>query len=188
MNKLPSIKIVLYGKESVGKSALLTRFIHSRFDPEIETTIGASFSSKTVSVDDQMISLNIWDMAGSERFNTLVPMYIRGAKIVLLCFHHFDAGDLDKKIEKIAEQNMDVKIFLVATKIDLRAVSDQAIIYAQLMGYELFHTSAASGTGVDELFEKIAKVGKSMLTDSDYHHPSFTMTKVEPKGSETCCH
>ena len=61
-------KIVLYGKAGAGKSALMMRYVYNRFDYEMESTIGAAFNSKKITVDKKALTLQIWDTAGQERF------------------------------------------------------------------------------------------------------------------------
>ena len=60
-------KIVLLGTGSVGKSALVTRFVKNtfivRYDPTIEETF-----SKTFEVDGNPVQLEIYDTAGTVCF------------------------------------------------------------------------------------------------------------------------
>jgi len=78
-------KVVLVGDSGEGKSALAVRFMMDTFSPTGDTTIGAAFFSKTVHVDESKVVLSIWDTAGSERFRSLAPMYIRGSRFIILC-------------------------------------------------------------------------------------------------------
>ena len=43
------LKIVLIGEAGVGKTSIISNFIDNRFDSNIQSSIGASFSSKTLS-------------------------------------------------------------------------------------------------------------------------------------------
>ena len=47
----------------MGKSSLTLRFVTEDFKENTLSTIGASFLSKTVEMDE-IIKLNIWDTAG----------------------------------------------------------------------------------------------------------------------------
>ena len=54
-------KICILGDSGVGKSSLVQRFVHNTFTLGNESTIGASFLTKTVVVGDKTIKFNIWD-------------------------------------------------------------------------------------------------------------------------------
>jgi GTPase SAR1 family protein len=90
-------KVVLFGTNSVGKSSILVRLVHNKFHKNIDATIGASFFchnlKRPTPEGDRYVQLRLWDTAGSERFSSLLPMYVRGAACVLICFtlpRHFD--------------------------------------------------------------------------------------------------
>ena len=59
------VKVVLLGDAGVGKSCLVLRFVTGSFDKYSESTIGASFMSKLITVDSQPIKYQIWDTAGA---------------------------------------------------------------------------------------------------------------------------
>ena len=85
-----SLKIVIIGECSVGKSSLLLRFTDDSFDQEMEATIGVDFKVKMLDKQGNRVKLAIWDTAGQERFRTLIPAFYRGAQAHK---HHMDAGD-----------------------------------------------------------------------------------------------
>lgn len=110
------VKVVILGDTGVGKSSLALRFVTKEFRPYSESTIGASFMSKTITVQDddndtneegaysgteegrnnrrknlvkrkpRAVSLKIWDTAGQEKYHSLAPMYYRGAGAAILVF------------------------------------------------------------------------------------------------------
>lgn len=57
-------KIVIVGSSSVGKSALITRFIDDKFKDDLLATIGVDFRFRTLALDGKKIKLQIWDTAG----------------------------------------------------------------------------------------------------------------------------
>ena len=68
-NQKVDCKVVLLGRMYGGKTSLVERFIHQRFNENIpyQNTIGAAFGAKTLTVDGAPVTLGIWDTAGSER-------------------------------------------------------------------------------------------------------------------------
>ena len=65
--KAREVKVVLLGDTGVGKSSLVLRFVTNNFKPYSESTIGASFMSKMIMVEDTPIKYQIWDTAGQEK-------------------------------------------------------------------------------------------------------------------------
>ena len=65
--KAREVKVVLLGDTGVGKSSLVLRFVTNNFRPYSESTIGASFMSKMIVVNDAPIKYQIWDTAGQEK-------------------------------------------------------------------------------------------------------------------------
>jgi len=109
------VKIVLLGDSGVGKSSLALRFVTNEFKPYSECTIGASFMSKTISVQDERpidnantntrskkVAFKIWDTAGQEKYHSLAPMYYRLVRVYyysdndntlqVSCLFRFDAN------------------------------------------------------------------------------------------------
>jgi Ras-related protein Rab-22 len=61
------VKVVLLGDTGVGKSSLVLRFVTNNFKPFNESTIGASFMSKVIVVNEKQIKFQIWDTGASLR-------------------------------------------------------------------------------------------------------------------------
>ena len=85
-----SKKICLLGDFSVGKTSLVRRFVHNRFDDQYISTIGVKVSRKTVvlPVADDLVELTlmVWDLAGSQGTTPIAASYLRGAVgAVLVC-------------------------------------------------------------------------------------------------------
>lgn len=74
------IKLCIVGEPAVGKTSMLYQYVFKKFDQNARPTIGCDFSTKLKStVDGKTIRLQLWDIAGQERFNAVSKMYIRGA-------------------------------------------------------------------------------------------------------------
>ena len=81
------VKCVLLGTENSGKSSLVYRYIDDKFNVNTQSTVGCAFNIKKFNLDKKSISLEIWDTAGNERYNSLLPMYYRSATIILICIN-----------------------------------------------------------------------------------------------------
>lgn len=87
MNEAPTtLKLLVIGASSVGKSSLLLRFTDNAFlsPEETSATIGVDFKVKQIERRGRRWKLSIWDTAGQERFRTLTSSYYRGAQGVIL--------------------------------------------------------------------------------------------------------
>ncbi|KAG8980227.1 Ras- protein Rab-4B [Tulasnella sp. JGI-2019a] len=80
------LKIIIIGEAGTGKSCLLHHFIQNTFKEHSQHTIGVEFSSRTISVGEKKIKLQLWDTAGQERFRSVTRSYYRGAAAALLVF------------------------------------------------------------------------------------------------------
>lgn len=80
------LKICFLGSSGVGKTCIVRRFNDDVFDPYTSSTIGVAFFKKYVNINGKNITLEIWDTAGQERYEALVPMYYRGAAIIVIVF------------------------------------------------------------------------------------------------------
>lgn len=84
--RICQFKLVLLGESAVGKSSLVLRFVKGQFHEYQESTIGAAFLTQTVSMEDSEVKFEIWDTAGQERYNSLAPMYYRGAQAAIVVY------------------------------------------------------------------------------------------------------
>ena len=90
--KLPSIaplskyKVVFLGDQGTGKTSIIKAFIYNSFDAAYQATIGIDFLSKTLTLDDRTVRLQIWDSAGQERFRSLIPSYIRDSSVAVVVY------------------------------------------------------------------------------------------------------
>ncbi|KAH3745549.1 serine/threonine protein kinase [Pelomyxa schiedti] len=154
-------KCLIIGDSGVGKSSLLGQFVEKTFSPSRELTVGVEFASKMLSVEGQSVKLQIWDLAGRERFRSIVRAYFRGSKGILMCYDvssrpSFQAiPHWQSEVQNLCQEG--VAVILVGTKSDLdkREVSyEEASNFAKQFGMEYCETSAASGFHVEDVFER----------------------------------
>ena len=90
------IKCVLLGEANTGKTSLISRYVNGSFDAKTQTTVGCAFKDKKIIKKNWDVRLDIWDTAGQEKYRSLLPLYYRKAKLVLLCF---DLSQYDTNLE-----------------------------------------------------------------------------------------
>nr|XP_015205196.1 PREDICTED: ras-related protein Rab-24 [Lepisosteus oculatus] len=116
-------KVVMLGKECVGKTSLVERYVHNRFlIGPYQNTIGAAFVAKPIQVEDKVITLGIWDTAGSERYEAMSRMYYRGAKAAIVCYDLTDCWSFARAkfwVTELQKSEEQCRIYLCGTKGDL---------------------------------------------------------------------
>ncbi|XP_065903229.1 uncharacterized protein [Dysidea avara] len=158
----PSIKVVVVGDDSIGKSCFVTRYVNEEFDPFQPVTIGSYFLTKTVKHSGTVSKLQIWDTVGHERYYRLVDSYCQQAKGILVLFDLTNVNSfLNVHNLWITKGSPSCHKVLVGCKCDLvdaRQVSEDMIkefTTSQGLGY--FETSAKFGVNINEAFLEIYK-------------------------------
>ncbi|KAG1052131.1 hypothetical protein G6F43_005704 [Rhizopus delemar] len=161
MTQTPSVKLVLLGDSSVGKSSIITKYVTDTFIEGREATIGAAFLAKICSIEDRIIKFDIWDTAGQERFRSLAPMYYRNAAAAMIVFDVTNYNSFTGAKRWVDELPLDVMVALVGNKIDLeqdRQVSvDEIKEYVAEKDLIYIETSARLGINIHHVFNEIAK-------------------------------
>merc|ERR1712106_905196 len=161
---LRKYKVVFLGKQSVGKTSLITRFMYDSLDNTYQATIGIDFLSKTMYLEDRTVRLQLWDTAGQERFRSLIPSYIRDSTVAVVVYDVTNINSFQQTSKWIddvrSERGNDVIIMLVGNKTDLsdkRQVSiDEGERKAQDLNVMFIETSAKAGYNVKQLFRRVA--------------------------------
>ncbi|KAG7502935.1 dnaJ-like subfamily C member 27 [Solea senegalensis] len=162
------VKVISLGNAEVGKSCIIKRYCEKRFVPKYLATIGIDYGVTKVQVRDREIKVNIFDMAGHPFFYEVRNEFYKDSQGVLLVYdvglrESFDALDSwlgEMKQEMGSQANMDSIVFIVcANKVDLtkRRVVDEGEgrLWAESRGFHYFETSAQSGEGINEMFQRV---------------------------------
>jgi len=56
-----TLKLILLGDSSVGKTCLMSQYINGVFSPEGQTTVGVGYGAKNVEIRGHIVRLQIWD-------------------------------------------------------------------------------------------------------------------------------
>jgi len=200
---LRKYKVVFLGKQSVGKTSLITRFMYDSFDNTYQATIGIDFLSKTMYLEDRTVRLQLWDTAGQERFRSLIPSYIRDSTVAVVVYDVTNVNSFQQTSKWIddvrSERGNDVIIMLVGNKTDLsdkRQVSiDEGERKAQDLNVMFIETSAKTGYNVKQLFRRVAAALPGMeikeqteaMVDVNLEKPSNPETVEAPPGSGCGC-
>lgn len=194
-----NIKVTTLGAEATGKTSLLRRYLDGHFQDNSPATIGAAFFVKKVIYQDEVLKLQIWDTAGQERFRALIPMYLRGVDVVIVCVDltTIDVKDILKLIQlvelHILPENKE-SILVAFTKHDLLARCDATLIKKAReifdnTGWVQVMTSAKTGTGMELLADHIREAGYHAVTHRSPPHDVCISLQGEDEleAKETGC-
>lgn len=160
-----TFKILILGDAAVGKSSLVQRFIHGKFERQYLMTIGMEPYTRFEEINGTKICYSLWDIAGEDKFKVMRKMFFHGAAGSLVAFDITRKESFDKVDTWISEaKNVapNQSIVLVGNKNDLE---DQRVITteegkataARLECIDYIETSALTGDHVAEAFNTIGK-------------------------------
>ncbi|KAM9993908.1 hypothetical protein ACTFIZ_011866 [Dictyostelium cf. discoideum] len=168
-----SLKIITLGDSGVGKTSIFNNFVTGKFE-NYERTIQPSYYSKNLKVENECVTITVWDTCGQERFHTLCAVYYRGVNCYTLCFdiHNEESfNNLKKWMDQVKKLNLtNIPFVLIGTKNDIprsnksisneriekwcKNIEDQGII--DKVYY--FETSAKFSENITELYNVAAKL------------------------------
>ncbi|NWT11773.1 RAB17 protein, partial [Vireo altiloquus] len=158
-------KVVLLGSTSVGKSSLAYRYVRNDFR-ELLPTVGCSFFTQILNLDEATVKFEIWDTAGQEKYQSVCHLYYRDAHAALLVYDIANKQTLSRaklwleELEKLFLPN-EIVIALVGNKTDLAAerevTTEEGEEFAQTKGLLFMETSAKSNHHVNDVFMGIVQ-------------------------------
>ncbi|CAM1296854.1 RAB24 (predicted) [Pycnogonum litorale] len=201
MSHTVDLKVVLLGKEYGGKTSLVERYLHDRFHPNVpyQNTIGAAFGAKKIDVNGRVITIGIWDTAGSERYEAMSRIYYRGAKAAIVCYDLTDRSSFDRAefwVKELKRYEEECKIYLCGTKKDIvqedkksRSVDYHTTTdYGDEIGAPIIETSSKTGENVCELFQAIAEdYSKAFPVEGKVNRGSFHVEDEKQNKIFRCC-
>lgn len=155
-----SKKVILTGSFGVGKTSLFNRFIHQQFSEKYMTTVGVRVNKKTLTIDDEDITLMLWDIAGEVSQDKVPVSYFLGTSGVIYVAdlsRQLTFNNLITDIKLLKEILPEGVVRIVANKADLVTPEQIATIAASLPDPWHIVTSAKTGENVEELFVDLAK-------------------------------
>jgi small GTP-binding protein len=181
-------KVVIIGDSNVGKTCLIERYCENKFG-DTQPTIGALHKVKTVND----VELDIWDTAGQERFKSMIPMYYKGARAIIVAFDLTSMNSFEgakKWIQEIEANISNIIVVIVGNKVDLiqkRVVNkENAKNYADQKGFMYYETSAKDNVGVFDVFDSIAIKLKEMNIKNESNIKIQNGSQEENKSGCAC--
>ncbi|KYN37020.1 Phosphotriesterase-related protein [Trachymyrmex septentrionalis] len=175
-------KFLVIGDYGVGKTALVRRYTEGKFSSNYKITIGADFAIKTLDWDPQTkINLQLWDIAGHERFGYMTRVYYKYAVAAALVFDISRAATfqsmkkwLNDLREKVAlPDGSGIPVVLLANKCDISvAVTDEQIskFCRENKIHAWYATSAKNNTNVGHYLASTQNASTLNMTKEEMYN------------------
>ncbi|XP_070187164.1 ras-related protein Rab-4A-like isoform X1 [Littorina saxatilis] len=186
------LTLVGIGSAGTGKTCLIKHFCESKYPMEGQTetedwefntgyqpTVGVDYGFKIQTVNGTEMRVHMWDLSGSNEYMDVRNELYNGSDAIFVTYDVTNATTFEaldgwlREAHRFATGNPD--IFIVGNKTDLskkRTVpSSEGKKFALQNRCLFFETSAATGEGVDTMFDQIlqeiAKKRKSTSANSN---------------------
>ncbi|NXX44832.1 RAB32 protein, partial [Tricholaema leucomelas] len=199
-------KVLVIGELGVGKTSIIKRYVHQLFSQHYRATIGVDFALKVINWDNKtLVRLQLWDIAGQERFGNMTRVYYKEAVGAFVVFDvtrgsTFEAvskwkHDLDSKV--LLPNGNPIPAVLLANKCDQKKDSshnpsqmDQFCREGGFVGW--FETSARDNINIDEaarfLVENILANYKTFPNEeNDVGKPKLDLDPLKAESKSQCC-
>ncbi|XP_018007843.1 ras-related protein Rab-32 [Hyalella azteca] len=204
-------KVLVIGEYGVGKTAIIQRYTKGYFSPNYKLTIGVDFAVKTLIWNAHTkINLQLWDIAGHERFGQLTRVYYKYAVAALVVFDvtrpcTLDAVakwvyDVREKVSLSSGDGATVPVVVLANKCDVMSSEQERRVYVSSLQQfceqhsidAWFLTSAKEDINIDEtmrwLVDHILTSRRtSQLSMSPPNQPTTLLADPHPKPQSYCC-
>ncbi|XP_060649976.1 ras-related protein Rab-7a-like [Drosophila nasuta] len=159
------LNILLLGNKFVGKTSLACRYINEEYSGKCNTTIGVDLFRKDLILNDNLVSLQIWDTSRHDGFKGTGEVFYREAHCCIFvfdvtCRKSFESLSFwrDEFFVMANKQNpYEFPVTVVGTKIDLenyRKVSKQeAQDWCKSFSIPYFECSSKHDINVQQVFE-----------------------------------
>ena len=81
-----SIKVILLGDSSVGKSSIIERLKSDSFNNNQSATISLEHHNLIIKINSFIVRMQIWDTAGQEKFDAIASTYYKSADVVIFVY------------------------------------------------------------------------------------------------------
>ena len=161
-------KIIIIGDTSVGKTALLSKYLKGVFPTSPLSTVATEFATKIIQIKEGgYIKAQIWDTAGQEKYKSITYHHYRKSVGGIIVYDITKKSTFDN-VKNWYEDliNLGEKgcvIALVGNKLDLieRNERKREVSKAEAQGYAddnhmlFFETSAYNGNNINDIFEEL---------------------------------
>jgi len=191
-------KLVILGGGAVGKSAITVQLVSGHFVQIYDPTIEDSYRT-SISVNGELIYLDILDTAGQEEYSALRDQYMRGGDGYIIVYSitstntFLEANNFREQLYRVLDKdlNEDVPIVLCGNKCDLESERQVQTAEAQKLAEDwkvlFFETSAKNRINITESFTALVKKIIELKGDNMKMNENVNENKNEKIKSKIKC-
>jgi Rab family protein len=161
-------KIIIIGDTSVGKTALLSKYLKGVFPTSPLSTVATEFATKIIQIKEGgYIKAQIWDTAGEEKYKSITYHHYKKSVGGLIVYDITKKSTFDNVKnwynDLITKAEKGCIIALIGNKLDLiernerkrEVPKEEALSYAEDNHMLFYETSAFNGSNINDIFEEL---------------------------------
>jgi small GTP-binding protein len=168
LNKTESVyKLAILGNSAVGKTSLISQYIHKKFDRDYHPSLGVNIVIKEMYVEEKNanVKMILWDIAGQDKYDLTRKVFYQGCVGALFVYDVTRSetfNDVSSKwlSDLNAYGNKNAAYLLIGNKNDLvekKTVSTQEgeKLALEMKASKFIETSAKKGDNVEKAFKAL---------------------------------
>jgi small GTP-binding protein len=174
MSEASHKKVIVIGDGHVGKTCFVAKVTENKFIPNYLPTMGVEFGVKSIRRGNHEVKLKLWDIAGQERFNSLMPQFCRGAAVAIVMCDVTQPATLQstKMWKQLVDKNVlqpngqPIPAVLLINKFDLPkqrqliSVEDIQTVARECSFVRQYQISVKDSTNILEALEFVAELAE----------------------------
>jgi len=166
-----TMKVILLGDASVGKTCLLSQYISGVFSEMGQATVGVGYGAKNLEIRGKSVRLQIWDtvlptQAGQEAFRSITRSFYRGANAACVVYSIASKASFQSLQQWIsdlrAQSEGKIRVYLLGNMSDLETHREVELKAGKSLVDRLglngfYEVSAKTGENVSAAFNSLAE-------------------------------
>ena len=190
-----SIKLLVLGDLSVGKSSFIYRFIEDKFNTDSIPTTGLDLKTADLLINNKKVRVQLWDTVGQEKYKSITQNLILRVQGIIILFditNKDSFNNLNEWIKTVREQvGNNLAILLVGNKCDLEenrlVFKEEANIFAKNEKIKYIETSCKTGENIIKAIDYICeKIINSFTLKNDLSFSLDSSSLIVAKRKNCC--
>lgn len=188
------LRAIFVGEAGVGKTSILSYFVHRSFRENEKTTISPTHSRVVMRTPYGDAALLMCDTAGTEKYQSVIPMLSRNADGIILVFDLTDSHSFDNCLNwlEVASRSnsKDPVVLLLGNKLDMVNEYDHQLYkdFADEHHMIFYATSAKTGENIVEAIQELTdKLAQKYMTNNRAITEPGVALEASGEGDQSCC-